>query len=64
MTYFYLTVIVFGLDMNMSTARCLKLLTKVPLAPLMVTVRALTLASTPSGTSTDCFTFKIFMVYL
>ena len=59
-----LTVSLVGPSMYMSIARCRKLRTKVPLGPLIVTTRAFTLHSTPSGMSIDCFAFKIFIFYL
>merc|ERR1712179_153102 len=48
----------------MSTGRCLKLRTNVPLGPLTVTIRAFTLTSHPSSTVTLCFAFKSFIFLL
>ena len=47
---------------EMSTAKCLKLLIKVPRGPLTVTTRDLTLASTSSGIVTDWLVLITFIL--
>ena len=54
------TVFLFG--MEISTAKCLKLFTNVPLGPLTVTTRDLTLTSTSSGTLTDWLVLITFIL--
>ena len=53
---------VFLSGMEMSTAKCLKLLIKVPRGPLTVTTRDLTLASTSSGIVTDWLVLITFIL--